>query len=90
MTRLHVLVRGRVQGVGFRWFVREAADALDLAGTVRNRPDGAVEVEAEGSAEAIERLRRELAIGPRGAHVEAVDELEPTSHELHRPFMIAR
>ena len=46
--RVHLVVRGRVQGVGFRWFVKEVARGLDLAGWVKNRADGGVEVVAEG------------------------------------------
>jgi acylphosphatase len=88
--QLHVVVRGRVQGVGFRWFVREAARALDVAGWVKNRADGAVEVAADGSDEAVERLRVQLAHGPEGARVESVDDLELSSDPLHRPFSIQR
>jgi len=54
LTCLYVLVKGRVQGVGFRWFVRERAEALGLAGWVRNREDGAVEAEVEGERRAVE------------------------------------
>lgn len=62
---------GRVQGVGFRWFVVERAQALGLTGWVRNRADGAVEGEAQGAktAELVEELRR----GPRSARVERVE-----------------
>lgn len=88
--RLHAVVRGRVQGVGFRWFVRETATALGLAGTVRNRADGTVEVEAEGNDAAIAELHRELARGPRGAAVSAVDELPASAEVLERPFSIER
>jgi acylphosphatase len=92
--RLHVLVRGRVQGVGFRWFVREAARDLGLAGWVRNRPDGAVEVAAEGDARMLERLRDTLRAGPSGASVTAVDDLPSESpdgeREMGRPFTIVR
>ena len=88
--RLHAVVRGRVQGVGFRWFVREEARALDLAGWVANRRDGTVEVEAEGAAGAIESLREVLARGPDGAVVSAVETLPPTEVALQRPFMISR
>jgi acylphosphatase len=88
--RLRAVIRGRVQGVGFRWFVREAARSLDLSGHVLNRPDGCVEVEAEGTSDAIERLRRELADGPRGAHVESVEELHASELALEHPFSIVR
>jgi len=89
--RLRVVVRGRVQGVGFRWFVREAARRRNLAGWVRNLADGAVEVAAEGSGDDVQALRSELAVGPSGARVDAVDDVaggEPT--DLARPFSIIR
>ncbi len=88
--RLHVAVRGRVQGVGFRWFAREAARRLDVSGWVRNRPDGSVEVAAEGSAPAIEKLKAVLRDGPPGASVASVDELAPVDDPLARPFAILR
>lgn len=93
MTRIHVVVRGRVQGVGFRWYVREKATALGLAGWVKNRADGAVEVAAEGDADAVRRLREHLARGPTNASVSAVDEVsDPEVHStsLQRPFSIVR
>lgn len=89
-ARLHVAVRGRVQGVGFRWFVREAARSLALAGWVRNLPDGSVEVAAGGDASAIERLMSELRRGPDGSHVESVDPLGDPAEPLDRPFAIRR
>ena len=88
--RLHAVVRGRVQGVGFRWFVRETARSLDLAGWVMNRRDGRVEVEAEGTADAIESLNRALNEGPDGAHVEQVEPLPPSHANLEHPFTIVR
>jgi acylphosphatase len=91
---LHVLVRGRVQGVGFRWFVREAARDLGLAGWVRNRADGTVEVAAAGEPQMLERLRDMLRAGPTGASVSAVDDVrDPLREErgdLSRPFTILR
>jgi acylphosphatase len=71
--RLTAAVFGRVQGVGFRWFVRERAEGLGLVGWVRNRSDGAVELVAEGPAASLERLVDELREGPRGAYVTRVD-----------------
>jgi len=66
-------VTGRVQGVGFRWFTEEAALREGLSGFVRNLPDGSVEAEAEGDAEALLRFERALRQGPRGARVDGVD-----------------
>jgi len=90
VTRLHVLVRGRVQGVGFRWFVRERASALGVIGWVRNRPDGAVEIAAEGTPDAIDRLRRLVERGPDGAVVSAIDELGAIDGTLPASFTILR
>ena len=71
--RLHALVRGRVQAVGFRQFVWSRAASLGLAGWVRNGDDGrSVEVEAEGPADALERLLEILRQGPYGARVDDV------------------
>jgi acylphosphatase len=74
------LVSGRVQGVGFRWFVLEAASAEGITGWVRNVPDGSVEVVAEGDAEAIERFERAVRRGPGRARVDDVvtDVIPPT------------
>jgi acylphosphatase len=69
---LHFLVQGRVQGVGFRWFVQSEAGALDLRGWVRNTEDGDVEIVAAGEAEILSRLRERINRGPRGARVDRV------------------
>jgi acylphosphatase len=66
-------VRGRVQGVGFRYFVRREALALGVAGWVANREDGSVECVAEGPTEVLERLLSILRAGPPGAIVDQVD-----------------
>jgi acylphosphatase len=70
------LVRGRVQGVGFRWFVEREARILGVAGWVRNNADGAVEVLAQGTREQLSGLRDRLQQGPRAARVDNVDESE--------------
>jgi acylphosphatase len=67
------LISGRVQGVGFRFFTEDIASREGIHGWVRNRPDGSVEVAAEGEAEAIERFERAVRRGPRGARVERVE-----------------
>ena len=88
---LHVVVRGRVQGVGFRWFVRERGRALGLSGWVRNLADGSVEVVANGERLALERLRMLLGQGPPGAAVSAVDELSGVVEpDPAAPFTILR
>jgi len=70
------LVRGRVQGVGFRWFVEREAHILGVAGWVRNNADGGVEVLAQGTRDQLLGLRSRLRQGPRAARVDAVDESE--------------
>ena len=64
------LVSGRVQGVGFRYFVQERAQELGLAGWVRNLPSGHVEALASGDQEAVASLERELKKGPPASRVE--------------------
>jgi acylphosphatase len=70
------LVRGRVQGVGFRWFVEREAHILGITGWVRNRTDGTVEVLAIGTRDQLSGLRSRLREGPRAARVDDVDESE--------------
>ena len=67
------LVRGRVQGVGFRWFVEREAHILGIAGWVRNNHDGSVEVLAQGTREQLSALHSRLREGPRAARVDTVD-----------------
>jgi acylphosphatase len=69
-----LLISGRVQGVGFRWFTRRAAVELGVTGWVRNLPSGDVEVQATGSPSALARLKQELERGPGGARVSSVGE----------------
>lgn len=71
---LHFLIQGRVQGVGFRWFVHREASALELRGWVRNTEEGEVEVVASGSDEALAQLRQSLRGGPRGSRVDRLVE----------------
>lgn len=82
LVRRRVIVRGQVQGVGFRMNTRVQARRLGLSGFARNLSDGAVEVEAEGPDAAVAELVSWLRKGPRFAIVTsiAVDELEPTGH----------
>ena len=67
ITRLHAVVEGTVQGVGFRNFVQENAYRLNLTGWVRNRWDGTVEVTAEGDRQDLEKLLQALRRGPRAS-----------------------
>jgi acylphosphatase len=70
------VVRGRVQGVGFRWFVEREAHILGISGWVRNNSDGSVEVLAQGTREQLLGLRSRLRQGPRAARVDDVEEFE--------------
>lgn len=91
MTEMHVRITGVVQGVGFRWFVRERARRLGLAGWVRNLPDGSVEVAATGGPQPLQLLRAELQRGPEGAAVEELQEVNgPLAEPLSSPFGIIR
>ena len=71
---LHFLIQGRVQGVGFRWYVHREASELDLRGWVRNTEDGDVEVVAHGDEANLAELRASLRRGPRGARVDCLIE----------------
>ena len=86
--RVRVAAYGAVQGVGFRWFVHQAARRLGVAGYVLNRPDGAVLLEAAGPAEALAELLRTVENGPPAARVDRVETLPPTRDVLPAPFEI--
>ena len=75
------VVRGRVQGVGFRWFVEREAHILGIAGWVRNNTDGSVEVLAQGTRDQLSGLHSRLCEGPRAARVDNVEvaEARPTA-----------
>ena len=67
------MVSGRVQGVGFRYFVHEAATRLGVVGWVKNLPDGRVEVFAQADAARLDQLERSLLRGPKTAVIASVD-----------------
>jgi acylphosphatase len=88
--RLHARVLGRVQGVGFRYFVMTAATELGLTGWVRNRRDGSVEVLAEGGVEQLKSLSRALKRGSRSSAVtEVKTNLQPATGEFTSFFVRA-
>jgi acylphosphatase len=78
----HVLVRGRVQGVGYRMWTEEEASRRGLEGWVRNRRDGAVEAVFAGQAEAVDAMIEACGRGPPAARVEAVDQRDASADEL--------
>ncbi len=73
-ARLHLRIKGRVQGVGFRFSALDEASRLGLAGWVRNTSDGGVELLAEGARDRLQRLATWAHVGPRGALVTDVEE----------------
>jgi len=87
---LHFLIRGRVQGVGFRWFVHREAAELGLRGWVRNTDSGEVECVAAGATELLAELRAAIHKGSRGSRVDAVLEHELNDSEAENlgPFQI--
>lgn len=84
MTTRRYLVRGRVQGVGYRWFVSREADRLGLRGYARNLPDGTVEVVAQGPDQSLQTLERALEKGPSFARVVGVDKSD-VPHDMQLP-----
>lgn len=86
----HFLVQGRVQGVGFRWFVQQEASALGLRGWVRNTADGDVEVLAAGTDEQLQQLDACLRRGSRGSRVDRIEaqQRSETEAENLRAFEI--
>jgi len=85
---MRVCVRGRVQGVGFRFFVVREAERLGLCGYTCNLPDGSVEVVATGSEDRLAALEERLRQGPRGARVEAVQRTDLESAPAFAAFEI--
>jgi acylphosphatase len=87
-ARVVVVVRGAVQGVGFRWFVQRTASGLGLHGWVANRGDGAVELVAEGSPEDVQALIDAVGDGPPGAWVSSVEVRQEPPTAAHGGFSI--
>lgn len=90
LARLHAVIDGTVQGVGFRAFVQDHAQTIGVTGWVRNTYDGLVEVTAEGTRDQLERLLEKLRLGPRSAFVtEVKKEWQPYTGEFTR-FVVTR
>ena len=90
MATARWIVVGKVQGVGFRWFVREQARRWGVRGWVRNHPDGSVEIAASGEPESLTGLLAAVRRGPEGALVDEVRDGAPPGEELPEPFSILR
>lgn len=91
MRRVRLVVRGTVQGVGFRWFAREAARRSGIDGWARNLGDGTVEIAAAGEQEVVDRFIRAIGRGPEGARVSDVQQFTlEDGIPLPRPFAILR
>jgi acylphosphatase len=73
LVRARLRIRGLVQGVGYRYFVRNTALSLGLGGYVKNVPDGSVEVIVEGDRAAVNAFIDDIRIGPRHASVKSID-----------------
>ncbi len=84
MKTIHIIVTGRVQGVGFRYFTVRCANDLGISGWVRNLPDGSVETAIQGRGENIEEMIERLRQGPGAANVSSleIEEIESGSEEL--------
>ena len=89
MIARHFTVSGRVQGVGFRWFVVREASSRNLKGWTRNLPDGRVEVLAQGEPDAVRELAEALARGPSAARVDRVDGADAAVDARLRSFDVA-
>lgn len=84
------LIRGEVQGVGYRFFAQRAAARHQVSGHVRNCPDGTVEAVAEGSASDVEEFKKDLVTGPQWSRVEQVEEISLEATGLYASFRIER
>jgi len=85
METRRIRVKGRVQGVGFRYALRDEAERLGVTGWVRNCADGSVEALLQGQTRAIEQLIAWARRGPRAAHVSALEEEAP-GRDAARPY----
>jgi acylphosphatase len=84
----HYLIRGRVQGVGYRYFALEAAERHQIRGYVRNLPGGEVEVHAVGEEIALDLFKQELEQGPRMARITNIAEQDLPVSQLYSSFLI--
>ena len=90
LRAVHLTVSGRVQGVGFRWFVVQEAEVAGVAGWVRNLDDGRVEVWIEGDTDAVRTVEEAVSRGPRHARVMDVERREERPTGRYRDFGVER
>lgn len=87
----HLIISGRVQGVGFRYFTYRAAKELNIKGWVKNLQDGTVETVFTGSPENVNNMQEKLKEGPARAKVQNIEEVEPTTDtDSFQDFSIRR
>ena len=82
------VIRGNVQGVGYRFFAQRAAARHQVIGYVKNCPDGTVEALAQGLAHDVEEFKKDLAAGPQWSRVEHVEEINLDPSNEYRSFLI--
>lgn len=82
------MISGRVQGVGYRYFAQRLAHEHGICGYAKNLSNGSVEVYAIGNKNSLEQFKRQLAEGPRSAHVTGIEESEATVLEKYTRFSI--
>ena len=80
----HVIISGRVQGVGFRYFTKKSAESLGVSGWVKNLRSGEVEAVLQGSSESVTEMMNRLEAGPTTARVDEIKELEDKSVAQNR------
>jgi len=88
MKALHLMIRGRVQGVWFRASTQETARQLKIKGWVRNTPEGNVEAHIQGEESSVEKMLSWCSQGPPGAGVEGIDVSEASPNEEYKAFNI--
>jgi acylphosphatase len=88
MVARRFIISGIVQGIGYRFFAMRAAARHQVLGTVRNLPDGRVEVVAEGERDAVDEFKKDLATGPSMAEITDIEEIDLQVTGLYRDFRL--
>jgi acylphosphatase len=84
----HITVHGRVQGVGFRYFVQQVGKRLGVTGNVRNCPDSTVEIAVQGSKNKIAEFIKQVEVGPALARVQRLDVVDVPAQDVYSSFLI--